>query len=287
MKRLASWKVSDDFWARVEPLIPQRQRDADRTYQRQAGGGRKPQSPRKVFEGILYVLRTGCQWKALPKSVFGSSSSVHQYFLDWEAVGLFEQLWKSGLKEYDDLEGIAWEWQSLDGAMVKAPLALEAVGRNPTDRGKNGSKRSILTDKKGVPLSIVISGANTHDVKLLAATLDGIAIERPHAEDDKAQNLCLDAGYVGALAKQDVLDRNYIPHIRPRGEEIEEKAKNPDFKPKRWVVEVCHSWFNRFRKILVRYEKMARSYLGLVLLAAAVIVFRKIKRQNQPDIIYG
>ena len=79
----------------------------------------------------------------------------------------------------------------------------------------------------------------------------------------------------------------YIPHIRPRGEEIEEKAKNPDFKPKRWIVEVCHSWFNRFRKILVRYEKMARSYMGLLMLAAAVIVFRKIKRQNHPNIIYG
>ena len=287
MKRLASWKVSAEFWERVEPLIPKRLRNAGKAYQRKAGGGRKPQAPRKVFEGIIYVLRTGCQWKALPKSEFGSSSSVHQYFLDWEAAGLFKKLWKSGLMEYDDMEGIAWEWQSLDGAMVKAPLALEAVGRNPTDRGKNGCKRSILTDKKGVPLSIIISGANTHDVKLLAATLDGIVIERPDVKDEKEQNLCLDAGYVGSKAEQEVLDRAYIPHIRPRGEEIEEKAKNPDFKPKRWVVEVCHSWFNRFRKILVRYEKMARSYMGLLMLAAAVIVFRKIKRQNQPNIIYG
>ena len=171
--------------------------------------------------------------------------------------------------------------------MVKAPLALEAVGKNPTDRGKNGCKRSILTDKKGVPLSIVIGGANTHDVKLLAATLDGVVMERPNDEGDKEQNLCLDAGYVGAQAKQEVLDRAYVPHIRPRSEEIEEKAKNPDFKPKRWIVEVCHSWFNRFRKILVRYEKKARSYMGLLMLAVTVIVFRKIKRQDQPNIIYG
>lgn len=117
--------------------------------------------------------------------------------------------------------------------------------------------------------------------------MDDIIIERPCVEDSKEQHLCLDAGYVGEQAKQDVLDRNYIPHVRPQGEEIEEKAKNPDFKPKRWVVEVCHSWFNRFRKILVRYEKMDRSYRGLLMLAAAVIVFRKIKRQNQPNIIYG
>jgi putative transposase len=136
LKRLASWKVSNDFWARVEPLIPQPQRDPGKTYQRKTGGGRKPLAPRQVFEGIMYVLRTGCQWKALPKSEFGSSSSVYQYFLDWEAAGLFEQLWQSSLREYDEMEGIAWEWQSLDGAMVKAPLALESVGRNPTDRGK-------------------------------------------------------------------------------------------------------------------------------------------------------
>lgn len=152
---------------------------------------------------------------------------------------------------------------------------------------KKGSKRSVLTDKKGLPLSLVISGANTHDVKLLAATLDGIVIERPHSEENAKHHLCLDAGYVGEKAEQAVIERNYIPHIRPRGEEIEEKRKNPDGEPKRWIVEVCHSWFNRFRKILVRYEKMDRSYLGLLMLAAAVIVFRKIRLKDQPNIIYG
>lgn len=170
--------------------------------------------------------------------------------------------------------------------MTKAPLAQESAGRNPTDRGKRGSKRSVLTDEKGLPLSIVISGANTHDVKLLAATLDGVIIERPD-EDSPKQNLCLDAGYVGETAKSEIENRGYIPHVRPRGEEIEEKAKKPDFKARRWVVEVCHSWFNRFRKLLVRYEKMDRSYLGLLMLAASVIVLRKINRPNMNNIIYG
>lgn len=84
----------------------------------------------------MYVLRTGCQWKALPKSEFGSASAVHKYFLQWEEAGFFKALWQKGLMEYDEMEGIAWEWQSLDGALVKAPLAQESVGRNPTDRGK-------------------------------------------------------------------------------------------------------------------------------------------------------
>jgi transposase len=91
---------------------------------------------RRVFEAIVYVLRTGCQWKALPKARFGSASSVHRYFRQWLEAGFFETLWKAGLAECDEMEGISWKWRSLDGAMVKAPLAQEAVGAKPADRGK-------------------------------------------------------------------------------------------------------------------------------------------------------
>jgi len=139
-KRLESWVVSDKFWKRVEPLIPVRQREPAKEYKRKVGGGRKPKEARTVFEGIMYVLRTGCQWKALPKEVFGSASAIHARFLEWERSGVFLNLWQSGLAEYDEMKGIAWEWQSLDGAMTKAPLAQESVGRNPTDRGKNGDQ---------------------------------------------------------------------------------------------------------------------------------------------------
>jgi transposase len=90
---------------------------------------------RRVFEAIVCVLRTGCQWKALPKE-YGSASSVHKYFLAWKRQGVFLVLWRKGLAEYDEMEGIAWRWQSMDGAMVKAPLATRSVGPNPTDRGK-------------------------------------------------------------------------------------------------------------------------------------------------------
>lgn len=89
-------------------------------------------------------------------------------------------------------------------------------------------------------------------------------------DEELEQNLCLDAGYVGEPARQEIEARGYVPHVRPRGEEIEEKDKNPEFKPRRWVVEVCRSWFNRFKKILVRYETTHRSYLGLLKLAASI-----------------
>lgn len=135
-KRLPAWVVSDSLWERVKPLIPERQRPVGKEYVRKAGGGRKPKDARLVFEAIVFVLRTGCQWKALPAERFGSASAIHKRYLEWQKAGVFENLWKAGLAEYDDLEGIAWRWQSIDGAMMKAPLAQEAVGPNPTDRGK-------------------------------------------------------------------------------------------------------------------------------------------------------
>lgn len=142
-RRLAAWEVSDAFWARVEPLIPARQREADKGYVRKPGGGRKPKEARVVFSAVMYVLRTGCQWKALPKERFGSASAIHKRFQEWERAGLFLRLWQAGLAEYDDMEGIGWRWQSADGAMMKAPLAQESVGPNPTDRGKKWEQASV------------------------------------------------------------------------------------------------------------------------------------------------
>lgn len=138
-----AWEVSEVFWSKVEPLVPKAKRAKDKEYQRRQGAGRKPLESRKIFEAIVYVLRTGIQWKALPKE-YGSSSSIHRYFRKWEAAGFFLKLWRKGLAEYDDLEGIAWRWQSIDGAMTKAPTAQETVGPNPTDRGKkwNQAKHS-------------------------------------------------------------------------------------------------------------------------------------------------
>jgi len=150
--RLESWVVSDAFWERVEPLVPQRPpRRARRKYQRQAGGGRKPKEARLVFEAIVYVLRTGCQWKALPRERFGSASAIHKRFLEWGKAGFFLALWQAGLAEYDEMEGIAWRWQSVDGALLKAPLAQESVGPNPTDRGKKWKQANAVGGRPWSP----------------------------------------------------------------------------------------------------------------------------------------
>src|SRR5271165_2262468 len=151
MAKTLSWEVSDAFWEKVEPLIPAPQRNPDKTYKRQSGGGRKPIPARTIFEAIVYVLRTGCQWKALPKERFGSPSAIHTHFIHWMRAGFFIQLWQAGLAEYDEMEGIAWRWQSIDGATGKAPLAIECVGPNPTDRGKKWAQENFINRRAWRP----------------------------------------------------------------------------------------------------------------------------------------
>ena len=116
------WRAPEELWERVEPLLPK--------YRCSQQGGRPRVDRRRVFDGILYVLRTGCQWKAAP-SGFGSPSTLHRYFQEWTQKGVFFPLWKEALREYDEIQGIDWGWQSLDGAMTKAPLGGGKNGAQP------------------------------------------------------------------------------------------------------------------------------------------------------------
>ena len=157
----------------------------------------------------------------------------------------------------------------------------------PTQRivGKNGSKRHLLVDGRGVPLSLVVTGANRHDVSQLGAVLDAIMVKRSLPPQRRSKHLCADAGYTGAPALEVIEKHGYIPHVKGRGQEADELKRDPRKKARRWIVEVAHSWFNRFRKLLVRYEKLDRSFLALNHLAAAIMAFRKIKLDV--NIIYG
>ncbi len=122
-------QISDAFWERIEPLLP--------SYKVSCKGGRPRLDMRKVFAGIMYVLKTGCQWKAMPRE-FGSGSAIHAYFQEWVRKGLFSKLWKLALTEYDDLIGIDWEWQALDGAITKSPLGGEKDRQKPHRSGQAG-----------------------------------------------------------------------------------------------------------------------------------------------------
>jgi len=141
------WEISDAFWEAVKPLIPENVRDPKRVYQRIAGGGRKPLDQRKVFEAIVYVLKTGTQWKALPKDIFGSPSSIHAYFKKWEEQGFFSEMWKKGLAEYEEMKGIAWEWtldtsRNAKARMYKGTDGEELPGATSDKAGEKASEQA-------------------------------------------------------------------------------------------------------------------------------------------------
>jgi len=222
------------------------------------------------------VLRTGLQWNALPRAI-GASTTVYDRFRAWERDGVFARLWTAGLAEFDEAVGIDWEWSSMDGAMTEAPCGGAATGPTPTDRGKSGTKRSLLSDGHGVPVALVIDGANVPDLKLAAPTLDALAVERP--SDGRPQHLCLDAGYDYDRCRYAAERRGYVAHIRPRGAD-RAIAGSPDplKRPRRWVVERLHSWLNRSRRLLVRWEQLERTYEAFLHLAGALLGFQQCDR---------
>lgn len=256
-----SWVLPDWLWVMLAPLIPAPPSHAQ--------GGRPRADDHTVAQAIFYILRTGIQWKALPADFGVSASTVHARFQQWRAAGVFLQLHAAALHAYDGTCHIAWDWQVVDGAMTKAPLGGQATGRNPTDRGKLGTKRSLLTDGRGEPLAVDVAGANVNDHLLLAQTLDSIPIPRPAPTPQQPQNLALDKGYDYDRARDAAQQHDYTPHIRTRGEEKLAKREIPDYQPRRWVVERTHSWMNRFRRILIRWEKKVENFIALLQFAFA------------------
>lgn len=223
-----SWELSDSLWMQIEPLLPKaKSRYRGRGRQRKHIGGRPAADPRRLMSGILYVLRTGCQWNALPQARYGSGKTAHRYFQRWVRAGVFRRMWVAGLSDYDELKGIAWKWQAADGAMTKAPLGGGKTGPNPTDRAKSGTKRSLLVDERGVPLGLVVSGANTPDRQLLQATLASLPIERPDPQTTP-QHLSLDKGYSDAPSAQVALAHRYELHVPDKANAKKNGNANPD-----------------------------------------------------------
>src|SRR5437588_9433848 len=125
LQRAAAWRIPDDLWEEINWLIPKH-------VNTHPFGGGKPRTPDRVcMDAIFFVLRTGCQWKALDATRFCPGSTAHDRFQEWVAAGVFLEIWKAGLLEYDCLKGIDWSWLSMDGCMTKAPLGGEKDGQKP------------------------------------------------------------------------------------------------------------------------------------------------------------
>ena len=148
------------------------------------------------------------------------------------------------------------------------------MGPNPTDRAKGGTKRSILTEADGVPIGVAVAGANRHDKILVEETLQSIPVRRPKPTQDDPQGICMDKGYDYEDTRAMVAEFGYTAHIRSRGEEAQMLKRNARTRARRWVVERTHSWLNRFRRILIRWEKKPENYVAMLHLALGVITWR-------------
>ena len=255
---------NEALWMALEPLLPEEPPKPN--------GGRPRMPNRQAFFAMFYLLRTGIQWKALPRQL-GASSTVHDRFQEWQQARVFERLWTTGLWEYHTDVGLDFQWQSIDGAITKAPLGGEATGPNPTDRAKKGTKRHLLTEGNGLPIGLVVTGANRHDKTQVETVLESMPVPPPLPSADAEQHFCADKGYDYDDVRSVISFWGYHDHIKSRGEE-QQALKVPGYRARRWVCERTHSWMNRFRRILIRWEKNVANYLAFLQLACAFIVWR-------------
>ncbi len=185
---------------------------------------------------------------------------------------MFLHLGKNGGRLVE-LIGNGRPWMTL---LQRHLLGEKGAGANPTDRAKSGTKRSIVVDGKGVPLGITVDAANRHDMKMIRATLQSIVVHRPGS--DQSEHMCMDKGYDFPEVHELLEDYGYTIYIRLRlirGRSKKGKRKRiPTYRSRRWVVERTHSWMNRFRRLLIRWEKQVENYLGMLHLASVWITYR-------------
>jgi len=159
-------------------------------------------------------------------------------------------------------------------------LRRRKKGPNPTDRGKSGSKKSLIVERSGGPLGLELEGANLHDTKLLQGTIDAIVVERPDPAQLE-QHLCLDKAYDNPTGHTTVAAAGYIAHIRRIGEEKLDQTGEKTHPARRWVVERTLAWLQKCRAILIRYDKKADNYRGLIQLACALLWYRRLHRLEE------
>lgn len=261
--------VPDDLWQLVQhvvPLSPPRPR-----------GGRPQVAARRTFAGILYVLRWGLPWRQLPLALgFGSGRTCERRFDAWTNSGVWANLMQIVLNHAAGQNRVDWSRSAVDSASVPAPRGGEGTGRNPTDRGKRGSKLHLIVDGEGVPLGVTVSAANLHDSQQLEATLDAIprvSNGRPGRPKHRPRKVHADKGYDYERCRQAIRRRGMTPRIARRG--IDSSGTLGRY---RWRVERTLSWLLRYRRVAVRRDRMMKSFLGWCELACAMVIWKQTKR---------
>jgi transposase len=223
-----------------------------------------------VFDKLLQVLRFGCSYDAISDTTC-SASTIRSRRDEWIHLGIFRKLKQIALNSYDRIVGLMLDQIAIDGSITKGPGGGEVAGRSPVDRGRQGLKRSGMTDGYGIPLGRVLSGANSHDSLLLAPTLDRLVYLRPLPEDITVH---LDAGYDSNKTRALLGERGLHGQTAHKGE------KAPIQASQRWHVERTHAWQNAFRRISHCYERRVDVIDAFFDLADTIIIVRSLIRRS-------
>ncbi|MCW3477479.1 IS5 family transposase [Limobrevibacterium gyesilva] len=264
---MATPLVSDPLWSIIEPLLP---RPAAKPK-----GGRPAVPARAALTGILFVLRTGIPWEMLPAEMgCGSGVTCWRRLRDWQAAGVWDRLHRELLHRLRDAERIDWSRACMDSSSIAAKKGGDATGPNPTDRGRPGTKRHLVTDRRGVPLAFVLTGANVHDSLPFEQLLDAVPPiagrrGRPRRRPDK---LHADKAYDHRRCRRACHKRRIKPRIARRGIETSQKLGRH-----RWVIERTFAWISRFRRLVTRYERRLDIHHAFTSITCSLICFNALQ----------
>jgi transposase len=255
--------VSDALWARVEPLLPPPKK------RRRRFPGRKPLDRRKALTGIIFVLKTGIPWEALPQEMgCGCGMSCLNYLRAWQRAGVWQGLHEVLLAELQEADRIDWSRAAVDASHARALGGGEKTGKNPTDRGKLGSKHHVLTDAQGVPLAATVTASNVNEVTEVLHLVDAVPnvrgkVGRPRK---RPEELYGDRAYDSKPIERALRKRGIRPRIAQQRTE-----HGSGLGIYRWVVERTESWLHSFRKLRLRTDRAAPTHEGLLALGCALI----------------
>lgn len=254
----------EPIWQQLEALLPEREVSHPL-------GCHRPRIPdRIVFEKLVQVLVFGCAYHRIADETC-SATTLRDRRDEWIELGVMDGLREMALEAYDRFVGLEVGEMAIDCCITKAPCGGEKAGRNPVDRGKQGTKRSMAVDERGIPLGAVSAPANCHDSPLLAPTLD--AVSETLGTLPEGTSVHLDRGYDSDLTRQRLEDRGL-------GWEISKKGKPaPFWATYRWVVERTSSWHNAHKKLVWCTERVGRVIDFWVAFSEVVIIVRRLIRE--------
>ncbi|HEX5505414.1 MAG TPA: IS5 family transposase [Thermomicrobiales bacterium] len=253
--------VSDDLWATIEPLLP--------PHPPHPQGGRPWVSDRAALCGIIYVLKTGIQWRMLPAELgCGSGVTCWRRLRDWQDAGVWQALHLALLDRLGEAGRIDWSRACADSASVRAKGGGQATGKNPTDRGKPGSKHHLVTERQGLPLAAGLTGADRPDETVFEPLVEGIApIKQPNGRRRKRpKKFHADKGYDVRRCRRYLRRRGIACRIARKG--VESKTK---LGRHRWVVERTLAWLHSNRRLAIRYERLEAIHQAFLDLGCALI----------------